>query len=181
MTFNKQWKPPTFPSNFPPVHDTNIIQENAGSILIDSMETCLEADAEESKYVFLSLEQNAEENCNIHIANKSLQMRQSSNTSERNSRNHNCMNEEIKSTLNSEGLGERIIISWRSPTLRCGRIIYIYIIFIIFGNVRPLSLSYSLVRYSIESPVSSKVTRQNIDRVILLLGATLNILQLIRH
>jgi hypothetical protein len=51
----------------------------------------------------MSCEQNAEENHSIQTNNKSLQMRQSSNTSERHLTNNNCMNEEIKSSLTSEG------------------------------------------------------------------------------
>ena len=74
-----------------------ITEKRSGSIKIGSEEMVKRLAAGKCKYVFMFREQN------IQTANKSLQMGQSANTSERHLTNHNCMNEEIKSRLSSKG------------------------------------------------------------------------------
>jgi len=81
-------------------------------------------------------EQNAEENRNIQKNNKSLQMRQSSNTSERHLTNHNCMNEEIKSSLNSEGT-ESCSFPFDTTGIKIHRII---IVLVVINRCKPWPL-----------------------------------------
>ena len=90
----------------------------------------------ESHFVFMYREHNAEENRNIQTNNKSLEMRKSSNTSERHLTNQNCMNEKIKSSLNSEGT-ESCSLPFDTTRIKIQRII-IFLVVINRFNPWPL-------------------------------------------
>jgi hypothetical protein len=59
-------------------HDVNLLKENihiltrnTGAVLVSSKLVVLEANTEDTKHVFMPCEQNAEENQNVNIGNKS--------------------------------------------------------------------------------------------------------------
>jgi len=52
--------------------NTHILTKNTGTLLASSKLFVLEANTEDTKYVFTLREQNAEENHNVHIGNKSF-------------------------------------------------------------------------------------------------------------
>jgi hypothetical protein len=52
--------------------NVHILTKNTGALLVSSKFAVIEANTEDTKYVFMPPEQNAEENHNVNIGNKSF-------------------------------------------------------------------------------------------------------------
>jgi hypothetical protein len=51
----------------------NTLKKSTQGLLVSSKEVVLEVNAEETKYVFMSHQQNARQNCSINIGNTSFE------------------------------------------------------------------------------------------------------------
>ena len=81
---------------------THIIKKkNKDALLIASKQIGLEVNAENSKYMFMYCEQNAGQNQNIKIANKSSKRVKQFKYLGTTPTNCNCIHEEIQSRFNS--------------------------------------------------------------------------------
>ena len=90
-------------------------KKNTEAVVIVSKEVCLEVNAEKTKYVVMSREQNAGQNCNIKTDNKIFESAEHFGYLGTTLKNQNSIQEEIKSRLDSGNACYRSVQNLLSP------------------------------------------------------------------